>query len=248
MSYEHENWHNAIYTSQFFRFLLAKGLTCDHILDVGAHKTRWSREAKRYFPTAQICLIEPLQEMEPFLQGFCHDFPGSTYIQAGAGAEDGFVEMTIWPGLSGSSVLPPRGFRFYDIYPKRRVPIVTVDKLIETGEIVVPTLAKLDVQGAELDVLRGATRLFGKTEVFILEVSLYRVLSPDHPILPEVISYLGDKGYATFDIIGFYRRRVDHALAFIDMCFVKEDSPIRKAEPLIREHEWNWADCNSDKA
>ena len=104
----------------------------------------------------------------------------------------------------------------------------------------VPDIAKLDVQGFELEVHRGADCLFGATEVFLLETSLYKPMGAKTPLVHDVLGFMLERGYLLYDIIGFYRRRKDHCLAQSDMVFVKESSPLRRCEPLAKEHHWDW--------
>ncbi len=238
--FEHQNWLNIVYASQFMRFLSAKGFPGQSLLDIGAHKARWSQSFKDVFPDAHVFMIEPLEEMRPFLDKFCQSHSNSKYILAGAGPQPGHMEFTIWPGLSGSSFVPERGHSFYDTYAKRIVPIVTIDDLVAQQGLAVPDVTKLDVQGFELEVLRGASRIMGKTELFFLEVSFFNPLGPKMPLFHEVVKFMHDRGYVPYDITGFYRRRKDHALAQCDMVFVREDSHLRDFTGLVREFAWDY--------
>jgi len=239
--FEHREWLNAVYAGQFMRFLAAKGFTCATVLDVGAHKGEWSREFLRVFPRAAAVMIDPLEEVRPHLQEFCNAHAGSSFHIAGAGAAPGELEFTVWPGLGGSSFVPQRGHRVYDGHEKRIVPVLTLDGLVESGQLPIPELAKLDVQGFELEVLRGAKRLLGRTEVFFLEVSLYNPLGEQMPLFVDVIKFMHDQGYVVYDIPSFYRRRKDHALAQCDVAFVKADSRLRQSTGLIDNFDWNYS-------
>src|SRR5262245_52163029 len=77
--------------------LRARGLSCQSIMDVCAHRGDWSRMAQQIFAEAQFTLIEPLIEMKPELERFCADHPGAFYILAGAGAENGVLVLTVYP-------------------------------------------------------------------------------------------------------------------------------------------------------
>ncbi len=104
---------------------------------------------------------------------------------------------------------------------------MTIDSLVADGSMPVPELAKLDVQGFELEALRGAESLFGTTEVFILELTLLETINPGWPIVHEVVAFMAERGYYLYDLPGFLRRPLDGALAQIDACFVKVDSFLR---------------------
>jgi hypothetical protein len=83
-----------------------RGLNCNTILDVGANSASWSRMAKKVFPLANFCLIEPQVEMKNELENFCKDFENSIYVLAGAGSKEGFLTLTVWDDFAGSSFLP----------------------------------------------------------------------------------------------------------------------------------------------
>lgn len=196
------------------------------ILDVGANQGAWSRVAKSIFPEANCFLIEPQVEMKLFLEQFCQDFPGSAWLLAGAGATPGQLTQTIWDDFAGSSFLPPESDELKEIGKQRLVKIITIDSLVDEGAISMPQLVKLDIQGFELEALRGGQKLFGYTEVFILEVSLFQFLE-NMPIFHEVIAFMAERGYLVYDFPGFLRRPADSALGQVDICFVKQDGVLR---------------------
>jgi len=210
-----------------------RGLKCQLIMDVGANRTYWSRMTKRIFPTANFCLIEPQIEMQNDLEIFCKEFPDSVFFLAGAGEKEDTLTLTIWDDLAGSSLLPLPNNKLENEGKQRKINILKIDNLISSGKIKMPNLIKIDVQGFELEVLKGATKTFGDTEVFILETSLFSFDDiPGVPSIADVINFMLERNYVIYDFPGFLRRPLDGALAQCDICFVKQNGFLR------RSHKW----------
>jgi hypothetical protein len=127
------------------------------------------------------------------------------------------MELAVWPDNAQSSlVFQPDGNRSFE---HRQVPIITIDSLFDEQQEL-PQLAKLDIQGFELEALSGATKLFGHTECFIVEVNLFKRVS-SVPLFSDVVSFFDQRGYKVYDIPGELRRPLDNALWQVDLAFVR---------------------------
>jgi hypothetical protein len=103
--------------------------------------------------------------------------------------------------------------------------MTTVDAVLATRAFPPPTFLKLDVQGYEIEVLEGAPRALQTAEVLLLEVSVWP-FNEGAPLLHDVVSYLRQKGFRTYDICDFSYRPSDRVLLQTDMIFVREDSAL----------------------
>lgn len=214
----------------FLEDLKIRGLQCKSILDVGANSSSWSRLAIKTFQEAHFYLIEPQIEMEEKLIAFTKEFNNSDYFLKGVGPINETLTLTIWDDLGGSSVLPIEDKKLLTIGKQRKIEIVKIDDLIDNNKIQLPELIKLDIQGFELEALKGALKTFGYTEVYILEVSLFPFSDgPGMPILSDVINFMLSKDYVVYDFAGFLRRPLDGALGQCDICFVKKNSFLRQS-------------------
>jgi hypothetical protein len=85
-------------------------------------------------------------------------------------------------------------------------------------------LLKVDVEGAELDVLRGAKKTLERTKVLVLEICWGVPFTQNASDYVEVLQFMKEKGFTLFNIVeggGILRHdRLTHA----DFIFVKEDT------------------------
>jgi FkbM family methyltransferase len=207
-----------------FQRIARQGYSPKDILDVGANYGGWSREVASVFSSARFYMIEPQEEMRPFLDDFCSNRVGSKWFLGGAGAEPGFLDLTIWEDYQGSAFLSSSIEAMVPDLKQRRVPIITIDHLINNGDINIPDLIKIDVQGYEMEVLQGGRRCLGKTDMFIIETSLYHPLG-HRPSFYRVVELMEAYGYKIWDLADL-KYRGDGTLAQIDVCFLRKQSPL----------------------
>ena len=204
-----------------YRRLAEKGFKPAEIIDVGAYQGDWTRLARRAFPDVPVLMVEAQQSKRPFLEYVCGELGGVRYVQALLGREPGkavsFYEME-----TGSSIFPENS----DV-PRVETSLITTTLDEVAGPVAAPALLKIDVQGAELEVLEGGQKVLAACEVVQLEVALLPY-NEGAPRMLDVLSYMAERDFAPFDISGLSRpNRVD--LAQIDMLFARSSSPLRRA-------------------
>jgi methyltransferase, FkbM family len=211
----------------FLEDVQARGFDPRGIVDVGAHRGAWTRSAASVFPNATILLVEPQQEMADDLLRVERDLANTHWIPAGVGSQPGEACLTIWEDFAGSTFLPKPDPARLAAGSQRMTPIVTLDQIVSERPGFQPDLVKIDVQGYEMEVLRGAESLFGVTSIFIIECSLFTA-SKKRPLAREIIAHLAARGYELYDIPGFLRRPADGALGQLDLAFALADGPLRR--------------------
>ena len=195
------------------------------VVDVGAAYGSLTRACRAVFPSCGVVLVEPIAEYRPHLERLARSIPGARFVEAAAAAAGGSVTIHVHTDLVGSSLfLEDEGTDVNGV--PREVPSTTLDAIDEAAAFAPPVLIKLDVQGAELDVLRGAERVLEATELIIVETSLFRVFHGG-PLLHEVVDHLARRGFVVYDVAGQQYRPLDGALIQVDLAFVRDAGPFR---------------------
>ena len=63
----------------------------------------------------------------------------------------------------------------YFVKEKRNIKIRNLDQILKKKKLIKPILIKIDVQGFELEVLKGAKQILSKVDYIILETSKNRM-------------------------------------------------------------------------
>jgi FkbM family methyltransferase len=192
-------------------------------VDIGANHGDWSRMCRRVFPDTRILAIEPQVRCEASLRKMASEVGGVTIVQTLLGARATAAVPFYVHEFSGiSSVLREPEAPAVDAVP---TDMVTLDDLIATEEFPQPQLIKLDVQGYELEVLRGGSQALARAEAVLMEVNLLPIYE-GAPLMHETVAFMTDNGFRAYDFCSAMRRPLDDALFQTDMIFVRQDSPI----------------------
>jgi hypothetical protein len=149
-------------------------------------------------------------------------------LGAHAGQEVEFSQME-----TGSSV-----FDEASPYARKRLKktLVTLDNLLEAyKDFQQLDFLKLDVQGYELEVLKGASTLLQHTEFVLMETSLIPI-NTGCPLIFEVITFMNSMGFQTMDFCSQVRRK-DGALWATDLLFINKSSRFLP-DALLNEANW----------
>ena len=187
----------------FFSTLKERGFAPKHIIDVGANHGHWTRAALKYFPQAYYTLVEPQDHLRSHVQDLLTGDGRVRWIGAGASDNLGTLPLCIPPHRDDSS-----SFVFTTSHlgclrkiagmSQIEVPVTTLNEIVRTSDAPFPDLVKIDAEGFDLKVLAGASRLVGKTDIFLLEATICaRGLENT---LENVIQTMAHLGYRIFDI------------------------------------------------
>ena len=195
-----------------------RGLKVSAIVDVGAFEGDWSRMAREIWPSANLHMVEANEEKRPILEPIAREI-GANLNFSLLGAKDGeTVEFHVME--SGSSILEERSS--IDRRTETRT-LQSLDSVLSDVDAI--DLLKIDTQGYELEVMKGASRLLEKTQAVLLEVSLIEI-NANAPRIHDVIPFMRDRGFVSYEIVEIHRRLLDRAMNQVDILFVRDNSPL----------------------
>lgn len=193
------------------------GVCPNVVIDVGAQIGTF--ELYACFPESKHLLIEPVKENEPQLAEICSKLGDAEIIIAAAAKEPGTVDICITPNFRYAAIADSINDTTDNIY--RKVPGITLDNICRERGLEGPFLIKIDVDGREVDVLKGAVNILKKTECVIVESTLFGNFY-------DVLDFMKTQGFVVYDIVDHLHRPFDMALWQVDLAFVKEESVLRK--------------------
>ena len=194
------------------------GFSPKHILDIGANHGNWTRSAVQFFPEAQYTLVEPQDHLKVHVQDLIAVGVNLRWISAGIADRSGTLPFHVSRRDDSSTFAPHVGSVFSGT---ALLEVKSIDDLLQTSQLSVPDLVKIDAEGMDLKVLQGATRILGITDVFLVEAS---VISPIENSALRVMEFMDEKGYRLIDITEMNRSPRDGVLWLTELAFLRKSS------------------------
>lgn len=164
------------------RARVLKQLDFRSVVDIGANRGQFALVARRFFPEATIVSFEPLPgPAARFRQLFEGDSRVSLH-QCALGPQEAVATMHVSAKDDSSSLLPITShqrsiFRGTDETGTMEVRVGRLADFVHAGEVTSPALLKLDVQGYELEVLKGCEDLLERFSYVYAEGSFVELYS-----------------------------------------------------------------------
>lgn len=205
----------------FYDTLKKMGFTPNHIVDVGANHGTWTREALRYFPKAHYTLLEPQNWLKKSFQDILDMNPKVQYFPLGAGEKEGSFHFTIVDRDDSCSFRYSQEEAKAAGFEQIEIPVVTLNNLLANSDFPVPDIIKIDAEGLDIAVLKGASNFFGITEIFMVEAGVVNKIF-DNSFL-KLINFMDEKGYRLFEITDLNRPFSPSVLWLVELVFVKKN-------------------------
>jgi FkbM family methyltransferase len=195
-------------------------------LDIGAYVGEWSQDLRRVFPACAVAMFEPQPAKTTILQSIAKSMGSAEVFPLLLGGRSS--ERVIFHlGETGSTYKADAQMDVSQASRASSVEMETtpLDLVVAGTPFGRPDIVKIDVQGAEFDVLEGGSATISHAEVVMIEVSLVKQY-PGGKLAHEMIRLMSDVGLLPYDITCIRRNTPSGACNEIDFMFVRASSPL----------------------
>ena len=215
---------NQVTNAEIVLSLLANKINPKYILDIGCGHGEWFLKCNNFFPNSKYLLFDGNKYNEKNLSILKKKYNNISYKICLL--SDKIKKLKFFNMGYGSSVYEEKT-NF-----SREVELITSSTLeIELSKLDLNSsnnIIKLDVQGSEIDILKGLGKKISFFEIIILETSV-KEYNKGSPLFIDVINYMDQTNYTFYDIYDL--KRLGNNSSFLvqfDAIFVKKNSSILK--------------------
>lgn len=177
------------------------------VVDVGANHGDFAEAAAACFPKTNVLLVEPLEYLHRELERRCARHNGKWLLEKSAlGPEDAVLPLYVAPGQDAIGSLIGFSSEYQTVNPQSRIDEVPckvrpLDGVSAGHKISRIDLLKIDVEGFEFEVLKGATGVLANARAIIVEVSFIRRAADVGDPLVAMLDLLASNKFHLVNII-----------------------------------------------
>ena len=208
----------------------ALGYRPDHVVDIGAHKGAWTRSALAHFPEAQYTLFEPQRDLLETQRDLVR--PNIKRFYVGVGPHSGALNLTKSRRRDSYSFAWSEQEALASNREQINVKVVALDPFLEENRLPAPSILKIDAEGWDLEVVKGAENAVRVADIVLLEAGVMNKRFKNTAY--RVIEAMETRGLILFDITDLNRTPTYKGLWNVELAFVKKGGPLERAIDAYR--------------
>ena len=166
------------------------------IFDVGANVGNFTLATKIFYPNANVYAFEPVPNTFSICRNNTKHLDNVVLENLGLGSKEGKMEMFTSLKESDRASFEADNLKDSDDVVKQEVSIVTLDKYVSDKNLQKIDLLKIDVEGFETEVIKGAIETLKITEWIIMETHM----KDGGKTFSEIINFMNEN---KFDLYKF---------------------------------------------
>ena len=206
--------------------LQRRGFSANTFIDIGAAEGTFFllRRDMGLFPSAKHFFVDAMQENEAAYQKLAAKF-GTGHEITALSCMEGETVMRIDPHFYNTHIDHIQPGTTYE--GARRVTVRTLDSVVQRHSLQGPFALKLDVQGGELDVLRGGLRTLSQAVIVTAEIQIFT----ERDAIAELLIFMQGNGWALYDLTDLAYYPSDHTFYQCYATFIPKSLEFRRAIP-----------------
>lgn len=206
--------------------LARQGIRAATVIDVGANTGQFAVAAAKILGCERVISFEPQPSCIGCLSKISKALPQIEVRPFALGERVGEVTIKINSHSHSSSILPLSA-RHLKAFPDAvesgevSVSMLTLDKAFENEALKEPILLKLDVQGYETFVLKGAIETLNRIKYVVMETSFVPLYDGEATFL-QLLDSMNQRGFRFVRPIGFLEDPKSNEILQADVLFVNE--------------------------
>jgi len=197
-----------------------KGYKPTTILDIGAYKGHWTQSMQNIYPDANYYLFEAIEY--PELSRYTASTANVTAYNVVLNDK---IDKVRWyqKKNTGDSMFIEKTHHFADCEVLERDTIdlntfIGANHMLEDASHI---FIKIDCQGAEIPILKGASSILKRTDFIVLEMPLFGTYNQGVGTFLEHVTFMDSIGFVPYDIIDTHY--INGFNMQIDMLFINKD-------------------------
>jgi len=185
------------------------------------------------FPIAKIFMIEATPDNESLLRNVS-EASGLSMTLLGDKSKKSVIFYLADPketSISTGNSIYIEKTQYFSNRHFIRLPMITLDFLVEKRKLKNVDFIKIDTQGSELNILKGGKKTVSKAEFILLETQNLEY-NDKAPFTEDVVIAMKSYGFRLFDILETHYLSSGE-LFQVDLLFAKKDSMFMKKGRLI---------------
>lgn len=226
--YPPSDWTRARHTLQ--AIFSEKRINC--VIDVGANEGQYGLQLRLIGYSGRIVSFEPVRQSFEALARTSAKFPGEWKIlNTALGSVAGSAEINVCQGADFSSFLTPRE-ESLSRFPSNRIERTEVVQVKRLDDVMCDFIEgiddpsiylKMDTQGYDLEVIKGATESLSKVVALQTEIS-FKPIYDNMSSFSDSLSTFQSLGFEVFDFIPVSRKRDGLGAIEMDCVMTRSDS------------------------
>tara|TARA_B100000945_G_C20347810_1_gene580664 strand:+ start:411 stop:1157 length:747 start_codon:yes stop_codon:yes gene_type:complete len=209
---------------------LIKNLNINMIIDIGSNKGQFILILDKFFKNIKVLSFEPISEVLKKQKKFFASRENITFFNFALGSSNSETILNITRKKDSSSILQIANEnllgRNFDIIEKRQISVKTLESALRNIKLKDSILLKLDVQGYEFEVLKGAENLLPKIKYIITEVAKNQIYK-NQVAENIVIKYLKERNFEIIKTANLFKIKntnyLQKDILFINKLLINDD-------------------------